>query len=1088
MRRARGAARIALLFLAGAASPSVPATAAAADPDSAAASLEDRIDALRGEARYADAAAAAETLLAARRGGGAAEPAADAERLVATLRFASGLDAADRARLAEADRAAAQIEERFQRGEYAEAAALAETQLATRSAILGDRHEEVARALNDLAALRRRLGAYAEAESLFTRALAIQRACLPEDHRAIGVTLNNAAALHWELGRYRAAEEEWSRALAIRRKSVPRDDLALARTAQNLAMAIEAQGDRAEAESLLRESLAIKKPILGERDPSYLRTLANLAYLLDSAGEPSQAEALYRQILATLHDLYGEERAEVADAREQLGMHLAEQGDCESARDLVEEALAVKQRLLGPDDRTVAVAMGNLASILVECGDPVESERLLREANRILEARLGADHPSSVRSLSALGIFEDRRHADAQSEPLFASVLEQSRRIYAADHPEVARAALNLAISLRKQGKLDAAAPLMEEAIAIRRRALGERHPALASALRHAGLLWLVRGELDRAAGTLTEASEIFESARLRTDPGLERVTFLDSPYALLGAVELLRGRSDAAWPSAEKDRGRALAELLLAADRRELSAKERAGARALTRELADREREFAALKAPPKDASAPAGAGALAERRARAHSLLLDTEARWAAFQREIALRHPVSEGQVYPLERVQRALAANTALIGWLDAPVANDSCLAWAYVVRRGEVVRWARVDALGADDTSRPEWLERAVAALRDPNSDRTAVSDDARRLWSARVAPIESALEGITELVVIPAGPTAALPLESFIDSAGAFLGERFAISYAPSATVFAWLHENASARAPWRRSLLVGDPPFRAEAAGREVAADASAAAKPWRPSESLVRDARKSAGATIASLPRLPGTRVEVAAIDSVLAAMAALRGGRGAAATERATVLVGAAACEDEIVRLAESGGLADFDVIHFATHALIDERRPERSALVLAQDRTADPLAAALDGRRTFDGLVTAKEVLRDWRLDADLVVLSACESGVGREVRGEGTVGFAHAFFQAGVRSVVVSLWRVDDRATALFMRRFYENCTGVSARPGAPGVAMPKAEALREAKRWLREYRTPSGRQPYAHPYYWSSFILVGDRG
>jgi len=153
------------------------------------------------------------------------------------------------------------------------------------------------------------------------------------------------------------------------------------------------------------------------------------------------------------------------------------------------------------------------------------------------------------------------------------------------------------------------------------------------------------------------------------------------------------------------------------------------------------------------------------------------------------------------------------------------------------------------------------------------------------------------------------------------------------------------------------------------------------------------------------------------------------------------------------------------------------------------VLSQVGLPDAYESALAGERIYDGLLSAKEIVRGWDLNADLVTLSACETGLGREVAGEGYVGFAHAFFQAGARSLLVSLWKVGDRATALLMRRFYENRRGTydDVRDGKSGEPMSKARALQEAKRYLRQYEDESGRRPYDHPYYWSAFILMGER-
>jgi CHAT domain-containing protein len=186
-----------------------------------------------------------------------------------------------------------------------------------------------------------------------------------------------------------------------------------------------------------------------------------------------------------------------------------------------------------------------------------------------------------------------------------------------------------------------------------------------------------------------------------------------------------------------------------------------------------------------------------------------------------------------------------------------------------------------------------------------------------------------------------------------------------------------------------------------------------------------------------------------------------------------------------------------------LHLAAHGQADPSVAMYSALILAPaaERTAD-LSAALD----TDGRVTAQQILNTWDLDADLVVLSACESGLGKYAGGEGYLGFTQALFVKGARSVVLSLWKIDDRATALLMTRFYQNLLG--KRPGKSG-AMPKAEALDEAKRWLRglsaaEISTATeaisrgevvaikgkpveaGGHPFEHPKYWASFILVGD--
>src|SRR5208282_4150210 len=132
--------------------------------------------------------------------------------------------------------------------------------------------------------------------------------------------------------------------------------------------------------------------------------------------------------------------------------------------------------------------------------------------------------------------------------------------------------------------------------------------------------------------------------------------------------------------------------------------------------------------------------------------------------------------------------------------------------------------------------------------------------------------------------------------------------------------------------------------------------------------------------------------------------------------------------------------------------------DEAFPQRSAVILTQTGLPDPLQQALSHQPVFDGRLSVREIQRSWDLKAELVTLSACETALGLDAGGEGFVGFTQALLMSGARSVCLSLWRVDDKATSLLMTRFYQNLLGKRSALSKP---MPKAEALQEAKQWLR---------------------------
>ena len=225
---------------------------------------------------------------------------------------------------------------------------------------------------------------------------------------------------------------------------------------------------------------------------------------------------------------------------------------------------------------------------------------------------------------------------------------------------------------------------------------------------------------------------------------------------------------------------------------------------------------------------------------------------------------------------------------------------------------------------------------------------------------------------------------------------------------------------------------------------------------------------------------------------------------------------VLLGTDASEPELDRLASTAELKCFGYIHMATHGVIDEGIPMRSAVILTQTGLPDPLEQGSTNKPVYDGRLLVREIQRGWDLKAELVTLSACETALGRDAGGEGFVGFTQALLMSGARSVCLSLWKVDDTATALLMRRFYANLLGRRDGLLAP---MPKAEALREAKVWLRDLRRTEvlaltaelsggveratgvkrrppaeaairrdggADHPYASPHFWAAFVLAGD--
>jgi CHAT domain-containing protein/tetratricopeptide (TPR) repeat protein len=981
-------------------------------------------------------------------------------------------------------------------GKFAEAEPLHRKAMAISDRIRGDAHPEMAARYNNLATNLEGQGKYAEAEPLFRRALAIRVRALGEDHPDTGEGYNNLGSNLDVQRKHAEAEPLLGKAWAIARKAFGEEHPRSAATCNNLAMNLNEQGRYTEAEPLYRRALAIRRRILGEDHPETAQGYNNLAYNLDFQERYAEAEPLLHQALAIRLRTVGEDHPLTARSYNNLAYNLSGQGRYAEAEPLDRRALAIRLRTLGEDHPLTARSDNNLANDLLDQGKNAEAEPILRKSLASQRRTLGEENPNTAlcyknlaRSLAGQGRY-------AEAEPLFRKALAIYRRTLGEDHPETASDAIRLAMNLDDQGGHSEAEGLLRKALGACRRALGEDHPGTAWGYNRLAHSQLARGEFAEAEASALAACKSYEATRARISfSGLIRAEDASkfSPAPLAAALLARRGQGLDAWRHWESELARGLFDDLTARRIRPLTPDERLRQDDLIRRLNRLENQIGVLAG----ARAPTG-----DQRKRFDELKgrrLEVQGRLAQLEAELVQKHQVAAGAVYPLDRIQARLPADAALVGWLDLKgmprAADPRGDHWACVVRRAGVPRWIRIAGTGpdgawtGDDERRPERVQPLLGG-----EDRPAWREAAAKLAAQRLGPLEDALAArdslpaVRHLIVLPSPALAGIPIEAMLEArpAGA---PRYLVSYAPSGTLFAWLAERRrEGRARPRRLLALGDP----VPSPSDEPAPRPGLGPDDRPTDAI-RLARRAADDTLrrirgAAFDRLPGSAREVRAIAGLF---------------DQREIYLGSDASEQTLESLRSRGELATFAVIHLATHGEVDDLAPMRSRLLLSQDHLPDPTAAPPDGP-VFDGILTAAEVLGTWKLDAELVAVGACRSGLGRPSGGEGHVGFAQAFFLAGARSVIVSLWVVDDRATSLLMTRFYQNWLG--KRPGLDRP-MSKAEALREAKAWLRGLtgtdvereldgiargglKDRSSRlaadHPFAHPHDWAGFILIGD--
>jgi tetratricopeptide (TPR) repeat protein len=1065
-------------------------------------------------------------------------------------------------------------------GRYAEAAEGFRKALAIRLKVLGEDHPDTAGSYNNVAYNLQAQGRYAEAAEGFRKALAIHLKVLGEDHPDTARSYNNMAANLQDQGRYPQAAEGFAKALAIRRKLLGEGHPDTANSYNDEAHNFQAQARFVEAAEGYGKALAIYRKVLGENHPHTATCYNNGATILNWQGRHAEAAEGFRKALAIKRKALGEEHPSTASSYNNLAFTLQAQGRYPEAAEFSRKALAIRRKVLGEDHPDTAISYNNVAGNLNAQGRYTEAAESFRKALAIRQKVLGEDHPVTAASYNAVAynLQAQRRYAEAAED--IGKALAIRRKILGEDHPDTAQSYNNVAANLNAQGHYAEAAEGYRKALAIHRKFLSEDHPYTIISYNSLARNLHAQARYAEAEHLWLVAADHFAKTRLHiAASGLGRATKTGetSPLPSLAAVLARNGKPEAAWKQFEESLARSTWDDLSARLRRPPAEQAKQTELSARLQRLDLLIEKTFTDKPPPSAQEAQRKDLLTERRQVQDEL--------DAFAHHLEQTYGPVAGQIFERAKIQAALSADTALLGWLDLPgqpkAADPNGDHWAVLLRAAGAPVWVRLRGTGPGDA----WTEADTrlpadlrAALHTPRGDWQSL---ARRLRAQRLEPLAKHLAAsdsqpaVRHLITLPAGALAGVPVEVFAPG--------YTVSYMLSGT----LHAHLRAQPPLTTQglLALADPVFDAPIVTAKplplppggvlltlVVPGGNAAQAGLKPNDVLLRyhDTDLAGPADLKVLPqakeadeRVPltiwreghtfqrqvrpgklgvvfagepapkalteqrrldrkltlaarGGDEEWAALPGTRAEVEALRRLFGSAPAPK--LLVDSQASEQQLYDVAASGELGRYRYVHLATHGVMDDQFPLRSAVLLARDALPDPAAQLEKGLPLYEGRLTAEKVLRQWQLHSELVTLSACQTALGKYERGEGYVGFAQALLLAGSRAVVLSLWKVDDTATALLMERFYQNLLGTRDGLNAP---LPKAQALAEAKTWLRSLsraeallrtaqlsqgvarskgrpalpplpalpaapaETPDA-PPYAHPYYWAAFVLIGD--
>jgi CHAT domain-containing protein/tetratricopeptide (TPR) repeat protein len=995
-------------------------------------------------------------------------------------------------------------------GAFFEAEKYYKRALDLREQVYPPNHPETAQSYDNLGTANFYLGRYRDALAMHSRALAIREKIADVDPVLLSDSFHNLGGDYWMLARYGEAEPAFNKALSIREERLGPNSLKVANTLSSIGLLYQTTGRIAEAEKILDRSLAIREQVLGPDHPDVANSLNNLGHGYWLQGRYSNAEAAHRRALEIRQKAFGDHHATVAESLHNLGnvyYYLARHADAESC---LRRALAIEESI-SPNQRTVALSLQSLAGVYEDLGGHADGEALRLRALAILEKLLNRDHPEIAINLTALAAnyIAQKRFLDAESTLKRALAIRE--KLLGLEHPETAWTLSGLGELYRRQARYAEAEAALKRALAIQQKNLGQDRLEVAITLQALGEVYRERGELDQAESTLQRALAIRERiwgknnrdvaetrvslARLKFARGAISPALEDARAAtsgLIGRAQVFSsgrvGRRDAAGAELKPFFVEHLllsyqaaaagiapyqslaSEAFLVAQ----SARNTATADALA-QMAIR---FAAGKGPLADLvrrrqdlsarwhaidqylieslSAPSerrGAATINAARAelsRIESQIEETDARLAReFPDYTELAHP----KPLSVAEIQSLLAPDEALVSYLIGEKTS-----YVFAIAR-EGLTWKELN-IGADELrKRVSSIRRGldVEAIQQKKSQPVKL-DELYALYQTILEPVYDHVRGKSKWMVVPDDALTSLPLQLLVTEnpksrnyrEASYLLRRHAITVLPSVSSLKLLRHVANLVPGAKPMTGFGDPVLDKSQPGSKRGMQLASPASAMRGFAFYYRGSTPDLQALRTGLLPLPGTADELSAVAAALGA-------------PKSEVKLREQATELDV----KSAPLTDYRIIYFATHGLVsgEVNGLAEPALVL----TIPEHASEED-----DGVLTASEVA-GLKLNADWVVLSACNTAAGDKPGADGLSGLARAFFYAGARALLVSHWVLDDKVTAHITIDLF---TRLSKDP-----SLSRAEALQQSM--LKLIDDPSDPDA-AFPGFWAPFVVVGD--
>ena len=991
-------------------------------------------------------------------------------------------------------------------GHYAKAEPLWVKTLALRKEVLGEKHADTLINMNNLALLYYSRGHYAKAEPLWVKTLALKKEVLGEKHADTLISMNNLAALYKSQGHYAKAEHLYAKTLALSKEVLGEKHPFTLTSMNNLAGLYISQSRYAKAEHLYVKTLALMKEVLGEKHPSTLTNMGDLAVLYLAQGRYDKAEHFCVKTLALIKNVLGEKHLNTLIIMNTLASAYDYQGRYNKAEPLFIKALALKKEILGEKHPSTLENMYTLAYMYYHQGRYDKAEPLFAKTLALMKERLGATHPNTFSAMNNLALLYQSQGRYSKATSLFVETLTLMEDVMGEKHHFTLMSLGNLATVYLLRGKYSKAEPLLVRALTLRKEVLSEKHPSTLTSMNNLAFLYKSQGRYAKAEPlfrkTLTLMKEIlggkhpdtlntmFNLVLLYIDmkkyPKAEKLgmKMIESTNQFLGKI---------LWGAGEKTRISYIKQqkvrnniyLSLVNERNHKNNASEALNFSLARKglLLQISSQVKALSRGSSNPRLRNQATKLEALKKKLTGLVLSGKGKNEDIQSiENSINHLEAQlGQhIKQLQRGSMKVVPKQVVAVLKDKEALLDFLVFERYDFTK-QKFKETHVLALVVNNTQSPpirlipmgklKPIESQIKSYRRALSKPRAItlSQDklakGKRLYKTLWKPLLPYLKGKTTVYLSPDGVLNLLPFSTLIDPQGKYLLETINIKVISSARDIVLPPIEAKATPP----IIFSSPLYDPAQADKYV---------------ELAYQTGRTTGRSFNDLHfnPLPGALQEGLLVDKLmkqsrldakyfLLATATETKMRTVKSPRILHLATHGFFLDDLVVEQkdlnAEKRGLIRVESTPAQTPKYRNVENPLlRSGLAFADANLGLKGEIQADGT---DGILTAEEVLSLDLAGTDLVVLSACETGMGDVVQGEGVYGLRRAFQEAGAKSVMSTLWAISDEGTQEFMRRFYSLFL----------AKMPAQKALRKTK--LEFIRS----EKWQHPFYWAPFVIVG---